>query len=157
MTVPELQSAAEIVSSLKGETKDPKDAPVDPRDEPVYEFDFAHTDPRGKVWRGHFKNRILTIKQRRLVKVTKAQLAGGVPMAALDADAWEMNEIIAHLSVSLDPSVKGFPDWANNLEDLYDERLVFKLYEEVALHEARFSRREEASGRRDADADRPAG
>jgi len=138
MNVPELKTAAEIAADLRGAAPDTDD---DPRDAKAYTFDFSHTDPRGKVWSGKFTNRILTIRQRRLMKVTKAQMAEGVPMTALDADIWETNEMVAHLAVSLDAKAPGFPEWAKRLEDLYDEAIIVKLYSEVASHEARFHRR----------------
>ena len=138
--IPELKSAVEIAAELTGESKETSE-PVDPRDATTFVFKFSHTDARGKIWSGKFTNHILTVRQRRLMKITKAQLAGGVPLSALDADAWELNECIAHLAVSLDRAADGFPKWAENLEDLYDETIIFKLYTEVASHEARFHRR----------------
>jgi hypothetical protein len=140
--VPELKSATQITAELQGSAGNPDEVQsADPKDSKEYTFDFSHTDPRGKVWTGKFTNRILTVKQRRLMKVTKAQLAGGVPMSALDADIWEMNEMIAHLSVSLVKTAEGFPSWAKDLEELYDEEIITKLYGEVASHEATFHRR----------------
>lgn len=139
--VPELKSATQIAAELDGgaDTPDPTE---DPRDSKEYTFEFSHTDVRGKRWFGKFTNRILTIKKRRQVKVLKAQMAGGVSVAALDVEAWEINEMIAHLSVSLDRRSGNIPKWALDLEDLEDSQIVEKLYVEVASHEARFHRRD---------------
>lgn len=140
-TIPELKSAAQIVSELEGQADKAEDENIDPREAKEYTFDFSYTDARGKTWAGKFTNRILTIRQRRQVKVMKAQLSGGLSVASLDADVWEMNEMIAHLSVSL---AKPVPEWARDLEALFDEQIVIKLYEEVALHEATFHGRDAA-------------
>jgi hypothetical protein len=64
-------------------------------------------------------------------------MGGGVPVAALDADLWELNEMLAHLSISLTER----PEWAKELEDLFDEELIVEIYKEVISHEDRFHRR----------------
>jgi len=141
-SVPELKSATQIAAELNGDAADTPDTSEDPKAGKEYTFSFSHTDPRGKLWAGKFTNRILTVKQRRIVKITKAQLAGNVPMHALDADIWEMNEMVAHLSISLNRNAKDFPKWALDLEDLYDEQIIVKLYAEVDSHESTFRRRD---------------
>jgi len=141
-TTPELQSASAIKAQLDGTADRPEPETSNPKDQKVYEFDLDYTDVRGVRWTGHFVNHILTIKEKRLVKVIKARLGGGVPVSSLDADVWEMNEMIAHLQVSLDVNAEGFPHWAKDLENLEDEAIVFELFKEVDGHEARFHRRE---------------
>lgn len=132
--IPELKSAAQIASEL--DRKDSNEETQDPKEARAYTFDFSYTDARGKLYAGKFTNQILTIKQRRQVKVTKAQMSGGVSVSALDADQWEMNEMIAHMAISLDR--KSMPEWALDLEELTDDRIVYQLYAEVASHEATF-------------------
>jgi hypothetical protein len=140
----ELKSANQIAAELQG-TADSPEEQSNPKDEKRYSFEFSHTDSRGKVFRGTFVNEILSIRQRRLMKITKARLSGNVTVGALDADIWELNEMIAHLTISLDKSADGFPRWAEDLEGLYDESVIQALYEEVASHEARFHRRDAAA------------
>jgi hypothetical protein len=139
MPIPELKSASQL--------RDETDATIaavpdmDPRDSVEYTFDFNYADVRGKLWAGKFTNRILTISQRRAVKILKAKLGAQVSVAALDVAVWEMNEIISHLAYSLDTKAKGFPEWAKNLDALHDEAVVWALWKEVDGHEARFCRR----------------
>jgi len=134
--VPELQSVENLTAQQASTAPE-----IDPRDEVEYRFEFEHVDSRGKRWVGSFVNKILTLKQRRQMKITKAQLGGGLSVAALDADVWEQNEMIAHLAISLDHGAKGFPDWAKSLEDLHDISVIEALYAEVVSHETRFFRR----------------
>ncbi len=155
-TAPELRPATELAANITGESKVEEVAESDPRDSVNFPFDFDHKDPRGKRWAGKFTNRILSIKQIRQVKVLKATLAGNLPVSALDQDIWVFNEMLAHLTISLDRSASDFPKWADKLEDLYDEEIITKLYEVVMNHEARFHRREKtAAPRADADDQRP--
>lgn len=141
-TVPEVKSAIELAEEMEPKTEE---AVADPRDAKEYTFDFRYEDSRGQAWSGKFTNRILTIKQRRAVKILKGQMAGGVSTAAIDADIWELNEMIAHLMVSLDRGAPDYPAWAKDFDALHDERVIYALYEEVASHEARFYRRDAAS------------
>jgi hypothetical protein len=136
--IPELKTASEIAAGLQGRDVSEPDPTEDPKGQVEYTFQFRHTDPRGRVWAGSFTNRILNIRQRNQVKVIKAQLSGNTPISALDSDAWMTNEMIAHLAVSLTKK----PEWARELQDLFDDAIVEKLYAEVVSHEATFSRRE---------------
>jgi hypothetical protein len=137
-TVPELRPASEVAAELQGKSEAEPIADEDPKAQLEYTFPLEYKDPRGKLWTGEFRNRILSIRQKQQVKVLKARIGGGLPVEALDADVWTLNEAIAHMTFSL---VKR-PDWAKNLDELYDEQIVYKLYEEVASHEARFHRLE---------------
>lgn len=136
--LPELKKASELAAEIQGKSVESAvEDGVDPRDQREYSFNFSHKDRRGKTWRGSFINQILTIRQRQQAKVLKAQLSGGVPIQALDADIWALNEMVAHMTISL---IKR-PDWAEELTDLLDEDLIDALYKEVASHEAFFYRR----------------
>jgi hypothetical protein len=140
--VPELGDSTQIADAVTGRNKPDAEAPdtQDPRDARVWAFDFSYKDTRGKVWSGKFRNSILTIGQYRQVKIIKARLNGGVSVATLDASTWELNEMMAHLLVSLDRET--MPAWAQRLDDLFDAGIVEALYNEVASHEARFHRRD---------------
>jgi len=137
--IPELKSAVQLAAELRGEDDHPIDPESDPKDSERYVFDFKYRDSRGKVWSGKFTNRILKVGQRRMLKILKAQLSGGVSVQALDADGWLLNGMLAHLQLSLERN-SDFPKWAEDLEALYDERIIEALYEEVASHEAIFRR-----------------
>jgi hypothetical protein len=142
-SIPELPRASEAAAKLEGKSPTEPIAPTeDPKEREQYTFQFEYRDPRSKRWAGEFTNRILTIRMRQRQKVLKAQLSGNTPVAALDADAWTLNEMISHMTISL---IKR-PDWAKELTDLIDEALIEQLYEEVASHEATFHRRGPDSG-----------
>jgi len=138
-TVPELKTASQLAAEVQGTTEqDVVQDDVDPKDQREYTFEFDYTDARGKQWKDKFTNQILSIRQRQQVKIIKAQLGGGIAVSALDADIWTLNEMVAHMTVSL---IKR-PDWAKELTSLLDENLIEALYEEVASHEAQFHGRE---------------
>ena len=131
--IPELKKASEIAAELKGRVER-QNTDSDPKSQKEYAFKFRHVTPRGHVYVGEFTNKILTLFEKQQVKVTKARMAGGVPVAALDAVIWDLNERIAHMTFSLIDR----PDWAQELTEIYDEDVIYALYEEVASHEARF-------------------
>jgi len=141
--IPELPRASEAAAKLEGKSPDESIPNDNPKDRKEYTFQFDWTDARGHRWLGEFTNRILSIRERQRQKVLKAQMSGNVPVQALDADAWTLNEMISHMTISL---IKR-PDWAKHLDDLLDEVLIEQLYEEVASHEATFHRRGEDSGK----------
>jgi hypothetical protein len=132
-TIPELQGLDETAEAVTGETP-PKSAAADPRRREQYEFDLDYKDTQGVRRTGTFVNSILTIKQKRERGVLKARLSGNTPVSALDADTWELNEMLAHLKLSLTKVPAGY----ENLEALYDEGIVRAIYREVALHEDTF-------------------
>lgn len=132
LEAPEVQAIQEtLIEDLPSKAETPR---PDPRDNREYPFDFKYTDGRGKVWKGRFVNRVLSIRDRQSVGVIRAGLAHNAPVAALDEMTQEINLIIGHLSVSLIER----PDWAKDLQALDDVRLLQELYLEVAQHEAHF-------------------
>lgn len=150
-----LKSAAELVADIRGETADPESKPdTNPKAQKTYTFQFEHIESgTGKVRKGSFTNHVLTLGQRRQVGVIQAQLSGGVPWGSLSPFDRDLIMTLAHLTVSLDPVKR--PKWAQNLEGLYDQAILDKLYEEVAAHEATFHGRAqdqaEVPGHRGAD------
>jgi hypothetical protein len=138
MDIPELLPAEQITADVCGNNSQEIKEDEDPKSHHEYSFDFKYVDARGHAWIGKFKNKILTIFEKQKVKVIKAQMSGGISVAALDGDIWQLNEMIAHMAVSLVEK----PKWADNLTSLYDETIIDELYKEVASHEARFHRRE---------------
>ena len=137
--VPELKPVSTVSSEVAGDA--PKEKPEDPRASEKYTFDFSFEDARGKTWTGKFTNNALTVGNYRLYKLTKARLCQNVPLEALDPDAEYVNDMLAHLSVSLEKN-SDFPSWAKDLDKLPDIRIIAELYKEVASHEATFQRRE---------------
>jgi hypothetical protein len=144
MSVPELKTASELRDEVGAKVEVVPS--VDPRDAIEYTFTFSYTDARGKVWAGRFTNRILNNGQKRLKKLLKMRLANQTAVEAQDADLWTYNEMVAHLAYSLDTAAKDFPDWARDLEKLYDEEIVAALWKEVDSHESRFRRRAPPAG-----------
>jgi hypothetical protein len=132
LEVPEVQAIQETliedVPSASGPAK------PDPKDNREYPFEFQYKDGKGKLWKGQFTNRVLSIRDRQTVGVIRARLGHNTPVAALDEMTQEMNLIIGHLSVSLIER----PDWAKDLQALDDIALLQQLYLEVASHEAQF-------------------
>lgn len=107
----------------------------------VREFDFDHTDRRKRRWAGRFRVRILTIRDRLAVGLTKAQLANGVPFQTLDPSTANLLEMLAHLSVAVEVG----PPWWKPLE-LRAFDVLMAVYAEVSSYEERFwgLQREEA-------------
>jgi hypothetical protein len=123
------------------------DAPAaqeDPRDKEEYTFSFDWTNRRGRVYRGRFVNKILSIGDRQAASILAAQFSGGLPLSAVAEDIIDLNAAIAHMSYSLIQK----PDWAKDLRTQTDVQLVLELWKEVARHEARFHRlgEDQASG-----------
>jgi len=137
MTAP-LKSAAELVAEHRGDDEDSAEIQTDnPKAQKTYTFKFEHRESgTNKLRRGTFTNNILTIRGKRMVGVMQSQLAGGMPWGTLSPFDQNLIMMLAHLSVSLDREKR--PKWAKDLEALYDDDLIEKLYEEVADHEATF-------------------
>jgi len=110
----------------------------DPKMQPKYTFSINWTDGQGRVWKGEFVNKILSIRDRQMVGVMRARLGNALPAESLDLLTQEINLMIAHLMFSLE--VK--PDWAEDLRDLQHVELLQNIYMEVMAHEAMFFRRE---------------
>lgn len=138
MSIPELKTAAQLAHEVAPKAE----APLipDPRDSIEYTFDFSFTDVRGRTWAGKFTNRILNRGQCRSRDLLKIRLANQVPIESQNVDLWEGNHRLAHLTYSLNREAKDFPEWAIDLEKLYDEAIIEALWSEVAAHEARFRR-----------------
>lgn len=132
-----LKSAAELVAEHRGDESSAESQTENPKAQKAYTFQFEHRESgTGKLRKGSFTNQILTIRMRRMVGVVQAQLAGGVPWESLSPYDRDLIGKIAHLSVSLDREKR--PKWAADLEGLYDDEILDKLYTEVADHEATF-------------------
>lgn len=105
-----------------------------PRSEKQYTFNVDYTDARGKVWKGSFTNKILSIHERQQVGVMRSMLGAGQPVQSLDQMTLELNLIVAHLTYSLTSK----PPWADNLRTLEDPAILQAIYEEVDSHESHF-------------------
>ena len=110
----------------------------DPKMKTKYAFSINWTDGQGKVWKGDFINKILSIRDRQMVGVMRARLGNALPSESLDILTQELNLMIAHLMFSLEAK----PDWAEDLRDLQHVELLQNVYMEVMAHEAMFFRRE---------------
>lgn len=145
LEVPEVEALQAAMAEEDPFLVIPPEKKPNPKDNREYPFVFSHTDGHGKVWKGNFTNKVLTIRDRQSVGVLRARLASGVPVVALDDMTQEINLMIAHLTFSLTER----PDWAKDLQSLDDIRLLQELYLEVASHEAHFlgyGKDKEASG-----------
>ncbi|MBO75973.1 MAG: hypothetical protein CME17_00960 [Gemmatimonadetes bacterium] len=133
------QSVTDLITKPIEEIKDPDPDPVpgeDPKDAEEWSFMFEHKDVRGKVWSGHFTNKILTLGEQQLVTNTKSRFCGGMPLESIDGGMLALNEAIAHMTFSL----QELPSWAEDLRQLRDAAIIFALWEKVRSHETRYFR-----------------
>ena len=106
----------------------------DPRAEKQYTFQLDYKDARGKVWKGQFTTKILSIHERSQVGAMRAMLSAGQPLQSLDAMTVELNLMVAHMAFSLTEK----PKWAENLRTLEDPGVLQAIYTEVDSHESYF-------------------
>lgn len=116
--------------------KEPPDARKKAMREREYTWRFTHVDSHGRTYEGQFKNKILNVRDTMTRGIQIATLGGGIPYETLDSWTAEMNTMVAHLMVSLDPGTR--PDWAKDLLAISDDRIIRALYKEVEAHEATF-------------------
>lgn len=116
--------------------EDEQEPEEDPRDQPVYTFQFSYRERKGKgVLRvGTFVNHILTIEDMQKVGIYEAQLCNGLPRSSFSEEVLNLNMMIAHMSMSL----KDRPEWAKQLSKVNDLGLLYALWQEVNGHEATF-------------------
>jgi len=133
----EIESLKEAISQKMDSLADddiPEKEADDPRAKREYTFEFNWKDGRGKIWKGQFTNKVLSIRDRQLVGIMRSNLASGISPSNLDAYTGEINLMIAHLAFSLTER----PKWAEDLLVLDDVRILQELYLEVANHENTF-------------------
>ena len=128
---PDAADAARLASGEDGPENDRKGANGVGLE---HSFALEYTDQRGRVWRGNFTTKILSVKDRMTLGMTKSRLGAGLSPQQIDTPTDQIMEIVAHLSVSL--SV--MPKWAEDLMSVYDLGVLGAIYEEVVTHEARF-------------------
>jgi hypothetical protein len=133
--VPETPALAAALAAAQASTSGPLQDRIGADGEgPERTFTFDYADKRGRRWVGDFTVRVLTIRDTVQLGLTKARLAGGVPLGHLDPDTAFILEVLAHLSVCIVAS----PPWAKDLYALYDAGVIGAIYEEVGKYEARF-------------------
>jgi hypothetical protein len=76
----------------------------------------------------------MTVKDELAVGMLRSGLCGGIPPESLDMRTQEMTEMVATLQVV----VEDCPDWAKDLVGIQDTDLIWEMYKEVRLREARF-------------------
>lgn len=103
-----------------------------------HSFNFSYKSG-SREYSGSFKTKILTVRERQAMGLLRAQYAGGIAYEQLDPFTQELNLILAHLGMCLVER----PDWAEDLQGLDDENILYKIYEEVVAHEAIFRGRPE--------------
>lgn len=136
------KTAEELKAELDGQEESPEETTAEldePRMKEEWTFPFLYQDPVGRVWKGDFTNRILSIDQINQVGVIRAGLCGNVAITALDPATYDNSEMLAHLTVSLTKR----PKWAAELGKLKDPEILGRLYKEVCSHEDTFHGRTE--------------
>lgn len=108
----------------------------DPRLNEIYEFDFEHTDGRGRYYMGHFKTKILDMSEKASIGSDISRFFDMSPVESIPQDMLMIARMICHLNRSLDP--KHIPEWAKNLGKIKDIRLLQALFREVLGHERIF-------------------
>jgi len=103
-----------------------------------YTFAFSYKDGHDKVWEASFKNTVASVRTQRAIGAHRVELNLNLPVATLDGVTSELNLILAHLACTLDVSANPEGHWSRDLEGLYDNNLLYRLYEEVIEHEATF-------------------
>lgn len=109
---------------------------VDPRSRAEFTFDLDYTDGQGKNWSGTFTNKILTLADISRAKVLESRLAGGQPFSSMDPFGQLLHQVLAHLQFSL--LVK--PQWATDLSELRDVKVLMAIWKEVQDHESAYFR-----------------
>jgi hypothetical protein len=106
----------------------------DPKNEKEYTFLLEHTDPRGKIWKGKFTTKILSLHERAQVGIMRSRIVGGADLQSLDGLTVEIALMRAHLAYSLTDR----PKWAENLAELDDPGVLQAIFSEVGSHESHF-------------------
>lgn len=128
------QAQQEAERGLAPPEMDGKSAADDPKAQEEYSFHFDWKDARGRRWKGDFRNRIITLYQRRLIGLMRARALGGVPVASVDMATLTL----IHMAAWLQESLIKRPDWFSDPDKLNDDALVAAVFQEVAAHEATF-------------------
>ena len=121
-------------ATKKRESSDPEkkeDAAETKEIEPIH---FEYTARNGKVWKGEFVNKVLSIAQRQDKAILESQFNGGQPYDSLNGVQATVNHALAHMAYSLQQR----PKWAENLRILHDHYVILALCAEVTAHEDKF-------------------
>lgn len=111
-------------------------APATPAKGRSHTFPFRFVGGSGKVWEGTFTNRVPDMATRQKIGVLRARLNGGMSLDSLDAFTAELSMMVSHMSLTL--AQEGRPEWAVDLLKVEDPEVLYRLWEEVAAHEATF-------------------
>ena len=102
-----------------------------------HEFNLDYIDHgRKRRWTGHFKCHVPSIRETIEIGRVAAELRGHVSPSALDMTTFQLTEMLATLTITLDAT----PAWArgDSLLDMRDGNVIATIYKEVRDHFARF-------------------
>lgn len=99
-------------------------------------FNFRFATPRGHVYEGPFRNRILNQGEKIEASAMAAKLRDGMPYESVSPYQARMQEQLAWMQISLIDK----PDWAENLANVIDDDVIVLLWKEVDQHEEIFRR-----------------
>ena len=133
LQMPHLKDARRDAEEAAGK-KAPPSVQNDPRMQERYAFAFDWRDMRGKRWHGNFLTKILSIGERKMVGTIMAKQAGQAPVESLTGEAFQL----IRYSTWCELALLERPDWAKDLDALYDPMLLQKIFEEVAAHHRTF-------------------
>lgn len=97
-------------------------------------FTYRWTAPNGDEFTGPFTNRVASVGDLGEIGRLSSVFNGGQPYASIPPLYRNLNNALAHLSVTLESR----PKWAKELSDLIHNELIFDLYRVVEVHEGIF-------------------
>lgn len=131
---PHIREAEEAAKCQSGGTEQPLERKDDPKAQEEYTWQFDWTDGRGRRWHGTFRNRVVTIHQKRQIGLMRAHLLGGLPLSSVDLETQALIHMVAWLQTSLVLR----PSWFEKPDELNNAVLIGKVFDQVASHEATF-------------------
>ncbi len=128
------------IEELKKAPQTPEDDKMERMKEREYTFQFEFKSKTGVLYKGLFKNKILSIGERLSQAALQAKLLEGAPYQSVHPTWLEIAEAISYMSYSLVTREFLSPvDWANkDLRELDDPSIVLALFEEVQAHHVTF-------------------
>lgn len=116
---------------IKAEEETDPEADGSTKEDREYRFFFKGPT---KALSGWFTHRVPSIHDRQRIAIILSNVQGGQPWSSFPPDVRLSNRALAYCSVCM---IKR-PDWADNLQELVDARVVVGLWEEGVAHGATF-------------------
>lgn len=102
-------------------------------------FDVTYTNLYGKVFRGSFTNKVLTVGEKIKVDVVRARRLMNAPKEAMSDNISGLLLMVSWMEESL----KKTPPWFKDIWNIHDEGIVEAVFVKCAAHERCFHGRAE--------------